>query len=61
MDHLPREPSVKTFMVDFEAGLWKALRKVFPRESITGCAFHWSKAVFAKVQNLGLQVGYILK
>lgn len=58
VDHLPREPSVQTFMVDFEAGLWKALRKVFPTESITGCAFHWSKAVFTKVQNLGLQVAY---
>jgi transposase-like protein len=43
-------------MVDFEAGMWKALRRTFPDSSITGCAFHWSKAVFQKVQNLGLQV-----
>ncbi|XP_048769055.2 uncharacterized protein LOC125675446 [Ostrea edulis] len=53
-----QEPAVRSFMVDFEAGIRKALRRVFLETSITGCAFHWRKAVFQKVQNLGLQIPY---
>ena len=53
---LPGEPAVTSFMADFERGIWGAIRKVFPGKVISGCAFHWSKAVFTKVQNLGLQV-----
>nr|XP_034307538.1 uncharacterized protein LOC105322137 [Crassostrea gigas] len=39
---------------DFEAGAWQAIREVFPHASLKGCAFHWSKAVWSHVQQLGL-------
>ena len=56
---LPTEPLVEVFTADFERGIWKGIRDVFPDPRIRGCAFHWSKAVFAKVQDLGLQVNKI--
>jgi hypothetical protein len=37
-------------VVDFEAALWKALREVFQGAEIHGCCFHWSQAVWRKVQ-----------
>ncbi|KAK3107398.1 hypothetical protein FSP39_013721, partial [Pinctada imbricata] len=55
---LGEAPAVISFMADFEAGIWKGLRRVFTDPTIHGCAFHWSKAVYTKVQKLGLQVAY---
>ncbi|XP_019628711.1 PREDICTED: uncharacterized protein LOC109473277 [Branchiostoma belcheri] len=55
---LPQTPHVKTFVMDYEAALWLALDEVFPGKSRKGCAFHWSQAVFRKLQNLGLQPAY---
>ena len=48
--------SVKSFVVDYEAGIWQGLRDVFDEPVIKGCAFHFGQALFRKVQELGLQV-----
>ena len=50
--------SVQTVTVDFEAAMWQALCKVLPTVRIHGCFFHWTQAVWRKVQVLGLQVAY---
>lgn len=55
---LPTQPSVQNFVVDFEAGVWQAIRKVFPELEISGCVFHWTQSVWRKVQDLGLVVAY---
>ncbi|XP_006820186.1 uncharacterized protein LOC102808349 [Saccoglossus kowalevskii] len=46
-------------IVDFEAAIWKAIYSVFPDVAIQGCSFHWTQAVWRKVQHLGLQVPYM--
>ena len=53
---LPEDIALDSFVADFEAGLWQALRRRFPYHPIQGCAFHWSQAVFRKIQENGLQV-----
>jgi hypothetical protein len=49
---------LKTFMVDFEAAMWTALREVFPERKINGCCFHWTQAIWRHVQELGLSAAY---
>jgi hypothetical protein len=56
---LPTPPSVSTVMLDFEAALWAALHVVMPNVQIRGCSFHWSQAVWRKVQELGLAAAYL--
>lgn len=58
LEILPAEPNVSSFVVDFEAGLWKALRSVFDDPVIHGCAYHFTQALWRKVQELGLQTLY---
>jgi len=41
---------VKMCMTDFEAGLAFALRMVYPEARLFGCRFHFSQAVFRKIQ-----------
>ena len=53
---LPVNPApVKTVIVGFEAAMWQAIFSVLPTTKILGCYFHWSWAVWRKVQALGLQ------
>lgn len=57
IDHqLPETIALEGFVADFEAALWKALKDRFPGTPIQGCVFHWTQAVFRKVQEHGLQV-----
>ena len=50
--------SIQTITIDFEAAMWQALHRVLPTVWILGCFFHWTQAVWRKVQALGLQVIY---
>ncbi|CAH1268746.1 Hypp3974 [Branchiostoma lanceolatum] len=51
---LPGDPKVKTFVMDFEAGMWQAVRSLFPGKTRRGCAFHWAQAVLNKIKEFGL-------
>ncbi|CAD5126929.1 DgyrCDS14943 [Dimorphilus gyrociliatus] len=46
-------PMPQDVVVDFEKGLWKALKSIYSAVSIRQCAFHWSQTVYRKIQNLG--------
>ena len=52
------EPIAKIILTDFESGLIECLRNQFPRADHLGCHFHFTQAVWHKVQNLGLVSAY---
>lgn len=58
LEKLPRRAAVRPIMADFERATWAALRKIIPGKDIIGCHFHWSQAVWMKVQEVELQVQY---
>nr|XP_022308142.1 uncharacterized protein LOC111114145 [Crassostrea virginica] len=41
-------------MIDFEQGAWKAIQRTFPDVTIQGCCFHWTQAVWRRIQEIGL-------
>ena len=43
-------------IVDFEAEIWRAIRERIPGYTNQGCVFHWTRAVYRKVQEIELQV-----
>ena len=45
-------------MVDFEIAILNAIDTSFPGTSKKGCFFHFSQAIFRKIQSLGLQNRY---
>ncbi|KAI8496918.1 hypothetical protein Bbelb_255730 [Branchiostoma belcheri] len=47
---LPGEPTVTTLVMNFEQGMWQAVRSVLPGKTRRGCAFHWTQAVYRKIQ-----------
>ena len=49
---------VKTVTIDFKQQCGVLFPLVFPGVAILGCCFHWTQAVWRKVQELGLQVAY---
>ena len=53
--------NVKTVTLDFEAAMWQAVAEVFPTVTRLGCFFHWSQAIWRKVQELGLQTASFSK
>jgi hypothetical protein len=53
---LPSPPVAERLVADFEDGLWRTVKTVFPDIHIQGCVFHWGQAVWRYVQELGLQV-----
>jgi hypothetical protein len=38
--------------------VWQAVRDVFPNVILKGCVFHWAKAIWPRIQNLGLVTTY---
>lgn len=47
------EPS--EIMTDFEAGMRKSIRHVYPDTILRGCCFHYCQALRNKIQKLGLR------
>ena len=45
---------LESFRIDFEKGMKKAVKNVFPGVQVSGCFFHFKKAIWTNVQNLGL-------
>ncbi|XP_067036373.1 uncharacterized protein [Acropora muricata] len=55
---LPPPPAVRRITLDFERALWTVLRQLLPDVSLQGCLFHWTQALWRKVQELGLEPAY---
>ena len=47
---LPQSPVVEQLVLDFEAAMWRAAQEVLPHVLTRGCSFHWTQAVYRKVQ-----------
>ena len=45
-------------MSDYESGMIEAFKEVFPGAELNGCLFHFSQAVWKKIQGEGLQEAY---
>ena len=61
IEHLLRlipNSRVRCAVMDFESALWRALADVLPGVKRRGCTFHWTQAVWRKIQSLGLQDEY---
>ena len=48
---LPSPPRVTKVMLDFEKAVWSALRQTLPGVQLKGCSFHWTQALWRKVQS----------
>ena len=46
------------FISDFETGLIAAVQTEFPNAIHWGCFFHFTQAIFRRIQNSGLQIPY---
>ena len=55
---MPSKITLKCIVADFESALWKSVPSVFPTVSIKGCVFHWTQAIWRKIQALGLAPTY---
>ena len=58
IDLLPSPPEVRSITLDFETALWNVFRDLLPNVSLKGCLFHWTQALWRKVQELGLEPPY---
>lgn len=50
--------AVKEIVSDFEAAIFKAIRKCFPGVNHFGCSFHWKQAVLRKAREFGFSTQY---
>lgn len=46
--------NVQEIVSDFELAIWRGVEEVFPNVKMSGCAFHWTQAVFRKLKKIGL-------
>ncbi|XP_067024035.1 uncharacterized protein [Acropora muricata] len=58
LELLPVAHEVRQITIDFERAMWSVLRQLFPDVRIKGCVFHWTQALWRKIQELGLQYQY---
>ena len=57
---LPSSPAVTTVVADFEAALWRSVPHALGEQVVMhGCTFHWSQALWRKLQELGLAAAYM--
>ena len=49
---------IQSVVMDFENATWNAFRDIFPEADRKGCHFHWTQALWRKIQALGLVVAY---
>ncbi|RMX43401.1 hypothetical protein pdam_00022687 [Pocillopora damicornis] len=49
---------MKQVTLNFEAAMWVPQRYVLPTVQLLSRMFHWTQAVWQKIQELGLQVLY---
>lgn len=45
----------KTIGVDFESGLYNAIKFCFPNARLIGCLFHWKQAIRKKMISMGFR------
>ena len=48
-------PALGSITVDFEHATWQQLHQVLPDVQLRGCVFHFTQAVWCKIQELGMQ------
>ena len=60
LEHISQSNALKiqSVVMDFENATWNAFRDIFPEADRKGCHFHWTQALWRKVQALGLAVAY---
>jgi len=54
-------PELSNVILDFERAAWSAVHTVLPQVTCKGCHFHWTQAIWRKVQSLGLAADYMEK
>ncbi len=50
--------SPSTISIDFESAMINSIQRIFPGARIRGCLFHFSQALWRRVQEVGLVVRY---
>ena len=50
-------PEVQEMISDFEVGMWKAVKDIFPNFRHYDCQFHWAEAIMRKIKK---QLTYLL-
>lgn len=45
-------------MLDFEKAPMNAFSRLFPNATVKGCFFHFSSAIYRRIQHIGLQADY---
>ena len=58
INRMEGELKLEEVVLDFELATWQSLKDVFPDIDIYGCHFHYSNAIYKKVQDFGLSNAY---
>ena len=55
---LPHPAVIEGALTDYEKAIWKGIQAVYPNISVVGCSFHYTQAVYRKVQEKKLVIRY---
>ncbi|KAG0721035.1 hypothetical protein GWK47_047272 [Chionoecetes opilio] len=58
---LPADVSLQSVMMDFETAVWTSFGRIYPDLQLRGCSFHWTQAVWKRIQLYGLSIPYYKK